>query len=35
MREVDDVEHPENHRKPKTEQRVKRPVDQSHQKLGV
>ena len=35
MREIDDVEHAEDHGEPETEQRVERAVDQSHQKLGV
>src|ERR1700730_8215271 len=35
MREIDDVEHAEDHGKPETEQRVERAVDQSHQKLCV
>ncbi len=33
--EIDDVEHAEDHGKPKAEQRVERAVDQSHQKLCV
>src|ERR1700676_1638332 len=35
MREIDDVEHPEDHGEPKAEQRVERAVDQSHQELRV
>ncbi len=35
MREIDDVEHAEDHGKPEAEQRVERAVDQSDQKLGV
>ncbi|OIQ67653.1 hypothetical protein GALL_507680 [mine drainage metagenome] len=35
MREVDDVEHSEDHGEPKAEQRVERAVDQSHQELCV
>ncbi len=35
VREVDDVEHAEDHGQPKTEQRVERAVDQSDQELGV
>ena len=35
MREVDDVEHAEDHGKAKAQQRVERAVDQSHQKLCV
>src|SRR5882672_12431563 len=35
MGEIDDVEHSEDHGESKTEQRVERAVDQSHQKLRV
>src|SRR4029453_8269470 len=35
MREIDDVEHPEDHGEPETQERVERAVDQSHQKLCV
>jgi hypothetical protein len=35
VREIDDVQHPEDHGKPEAEQRVERAVDQSHQELGV
>jgi hypothetical protein len=35
MCEIYDVEHPEDHSEPKTQERVERAVDQSHQKLRV
>ncbi len=35
VREIDDVEHSEDHGEPKAEQRIERAVDQSHQELCV
>jgi hypothetical protein len=33
VREVDDVQEPEDHREPEREQRVERPIDEADQEL--